>query len=408
MKVLYSRTQAPTGHISGGALAHTLGVIDGFARLGELVVVTNEPIYGIEQLSRQVPIEIVKPLGSGGLGELFYNFYYPSRLSDKIVQFQPDFVYHRFGGLSYATARVCRKLNVPLILEFNSSPVWGLRQRLHSPKDKLLAVPKIPILKEIESYNLQAAFLIVVPGQPLENYLSELGISHQKMLFNPNAVNPEKFRPISPSTSFAIRRKLGIDQDTTVIGFAGSFGYWHGIPELSKAIKHLNSDPERRGKLFFVFYGDGELRLMLEDAVGSYENVKFAGKIEYAHIQDYLSICDILVSPHGKPPQDSRSIGWPGASPTKIFEYMAMEKGIVASNLDYIGHVIRSGETGVSVPPGDVSALVRGIVYLADHPEEARRLGHNARREVYANHTWEQHTLRIVDKFIALKATGNM
>jgi glycosyltransferase involved in cell wall biosynthesis len=156
-----------------------------------------------------------------------------------------------------------------------------------------------------------------------------------------------------------------------------------------------------------VLYGDGRLRPMIENSTAHYENVLLTGKIEYAHIQDYLSICDILLSPHGKPPEDERSIGWPGASPTKLFEYMALGKGIVASSLDYIGKALQDGESGLLIPPGDIDALVQGIGYLADHPDEATRMGRNARRMVCEQHTWEQHTHRILERFAALRAAGN-
>jgi glycosyltransferase involved in cell wall biosynthesis len=404
MRILYSRTQAATGHVTGGALAHTIGVLDGFARLGQLFVLTNEPLHGLDQ---RISVEVVKPLLSRGAGELFHNLYYPSRLSAVIAEFQPDFVYHRFGGLSYATARVCRQFDLPLVLEFNSSAVWGLRQRLHSWRDQLLAKPKSSVLQRIESYDLHAAFLIVVPGQPLKDHLLERGIPEKRILFNPNAVNPEQFRPAPLNVCLSVKRELGIAPSKTVVGFAGSFSYWHGIPELAEAISRLNADPDRREQLFFVLFGSGTLRPMIESAVGHYQNVLFTGKIEHTRIQNYLSICDILLSPHGNPSQDSRSHGWPGASPTKVFEYMALGKGIVASNLDYLGQVVRNGETGVSISPGDVDALVRGICYLADNPEEAKRLGSNARREVREKHTWEQHTRRIVETFMALKAAGD-
>lgn len=410
MRILYSRTQAAMGRVSGGAVAHTLGVISGFSQLGELTVMTNEPLYGVDQLKQQIPVEVVKPFGPRGWGELAYNLYYPSRLSAKINEFQPDFVYHRFGGFSYATARVCKQLKVPLVLEFNSSPVRDVRLQAHSPLTRLLMMPKMAVLKWIEVYDLEAAFLIVVPGRPLRKYLLERGspeLHEERVLANPNAVDPERTRPAPPDVCLEIKQNLGIDPGKVVVGFAGSFAPWHGLPELAEAIMRLNSDPARQRQLFFALYGDGKLRPMIENLVGHYDNVLFTGIIEYAHIQDYLSICDILLSPHGKPPDYDKSIGWQGASPTKLFDYMAVGRSIVASNLDYIGQALEHGETGILIPPGDIDALVQGIEYLADHPDEAVRMGRRARQVVCERHTWEQHTRRIIEAFMALKATAN-
>ena len=65
-------------------------------------------------------------------------------------------------------------------------------------------------------------------------------------------------------------------------------------------------------------------------------------------------------------------------SPTKLFEYMAMGKGIVASDLEQIGEVLEHGRTAWLVPPGDVDALADGLRRLIDDPalaRDARRRG---------------------------------
>ena len=49
-----------------------------------------------------------------------------------------------------------------------------------------------------------------------------------------------------------------------------------------------------------------------------------------------LKACDIYVSPHSAHMIDSKFFG----SPTKVFEYMAIGGGIVASDLEQIGQVL--------------------------------------------------------------------
>jgi glycosyltransferase involved in cell wall biosynthesis len=70
-----------------------------------------------------------------------------------------------------------------------------------------------------------------------------------------------------------------------------------------------------------------------------------------------LDACDILVSPHIPLADGSDFFG----SPTKIFEYMAMGKGIVASRLGQIGEV-RGMMRRALVEPGNVPELARAIV----------------------------------------------
>jgi len=103
------------------------------------------------------------------------------------------------------------------------------------------------------------------------------------------------------------------------------------------------------------------------------------------------------VSPHVPNADGSPFFG----SPTKLFEYMAMGKGIVASNLDQIGDVLRHGETAWLVPPGDTGALAAGLYRLVTDPVLRSTLGAAARQEVLAHHTWRAHVRRTLDALAA-------
>lgn len=393
MKILYSRTHFWFGLKAGGSVGHTAGVLNGLSQLAQVEIISNEPIYGVDNL----PCKIVKPIGRGcgWRGELLYNLYFAPRLAAKIQAFQPDFVYHRYNGYSVATAVVCRRLGVPLVLEFNSSDLWKIQywNEGNGLKSKASAFLRKPILTYTEPFNLQSASLTVVVSDPLKQSLISRGVDANRILVNPNAVDPEKFKPSSPNVCSRIKQELGILPDKIVVGFSGTFGEWHGVPELAEAILQLNADHAWRESLFFVLYGDGKLRPIIQEQIGHLDNVRLAGIVEYEHMQDYLSICDILLSPHGKTPDGREFFG----SPTKLFEYMAMGKGIVASALGQIGEVLEDGETAVLVEPGNVEGLVRGIVFLAKRPEEAERMGRNARRVVCERHTWYQNARRVVE-----------
>jgi glycosyltransferase involved in cell wall biosynthesis len=67
-----------------------------------------------------------------------------------------------------------------------------------------------------------------------------------------------------------------------------------------------------------------------------------------------------------------------------MYEAMAMGKAVIATRTSAHRHgdIVRDGETGILVPPGDVKALREAIIRLHEDPTEARRLGANARRAV--------------------------
>jgi glycosyltransferase involved in cell wall biosynthesis len=111
-----------------------------------------------------------------------------------------------------------------------------------------------------------------------------------------------------------------------------------------------------------------------------------------------LDACDILVAPHVPLADGSEFFG----SPTKIFEYMAMGKGIVASRLGQIGEVLVAGETALLVEPGDVRQLRAAILRLVESVELRRSLGNKARDVAEREHTWRHNAERVLNEYKSL------
>jgi glycosyltransferase involved in cell wall biosynthesis len=65
---------------------------------------------------------------------------------------------------------------------------------------------------------------------------------------------------------------------------------------------------------------------------------------------------------------------------TTILEAMAAGKAVVASRAGGAAEYIVDGETGILVQPGNVNELKQKIIFLLEHPEEAERIGKNARQ----------------------------
>lgn len=85
---------------------------------------------------------------------------------------------------------------------------------------------------------------------------------------------------------------------------------------------------------------------------------------------------------------------------TTILEAMAMGKAVIATKTTGQVDVIRNGENGLSVPPGDPNALRAAIQLLMDNPDLAERLGENARNDIVANMTLDHWTSRIAGNML--------
>jgi glycosyltransferase involved in cell wall biosynthesis len=79
------------------------------------------------------------------------------------------------------------------------------------------------------------------------------------------------------------------------------------------------------------------------------------------------------------------------ALPTSLMEAAACGKPVVATAVGGVPEVVRAGETGVLVAPGDVGAFARAIVDLLTQPSRRDAMGTAARRlaeERFDMHTW--------------------
>ena len=84
------------------------------------------------------------------------------------------------------------------------------------------------------------------------------------------------------------------------------------------------------------------------------------------------------------------------AGVTAIVEAMAMAKAVIVTRTRGQVDVLRDGEQGLYVPPGEPRALRAAIEHLLEHPEEAERMGRAGRALVEERHTLDAYTSKLV------------
>src|SRR5689334_8945077 len=154
-----------------------------------------------------------------------------------------------------------------------------------------------------------------------------------RILVTPNGADLDAYAPGAPEERKSVRASLGFTPADRAVGFTGTFGGWHGIDVLSEAIPRVCADSPAAK---FLLIGDGVFKHQVEKAVseaGLGPRVVDKGRVPQAEGARLMKACDIYVSPHSAHMVDSKFFG----SPTKVFEYMGMAGGIVASDLEQIG-----------------------------------------------------------------------
>lgn len=396
---IFVRPDFTRGLVAGGSVGHIAGVLNNFAAMFAEGALPGPPVFvscdRIPTLSEEVEAVLVPP------GNRFWDFgELPFLDLNRVLRDatrrvaggrRPAFLYHRYGLFHFATAAYAREHDLPLVLEYNGSEVWIAENWGGGVQRRALA-------EKIEVANLAAADLVVVVSEPLRIELVDRGVPPERILVNPNGVDPARYRPDIDGTPIREELHLG---DRVVVGFIGTFGRWHGAEVLAAAVGELvRRRPDLRNSVRFLMIGDGVSMPLVREALrrdGTEDLVALTGLVPQQDGPALLAAADILASPHVPNADGTPFIG----SPTKLFEYLAMGRAIVASDLDQIGEVL-DREIAVLVPPGDAVALAEGIARLVDDRPLRHRLAAAARKRAVARHTWRIHTQHIVEALEAV------
>jgi glycosyltransferase involved in cell wall biosynthesis len=419
--VLYLKTNLWFGIKAGGSVGHIAGVVNALQEQGFPVTFASaEPPVMVDP---GVQIRKIAPPRTFGLPYELNNYRFQrsfAREVRRILGRQLFFlIYQRLSVANYLGVVLSRAFSIPLVVEYNGSEVWvakhwGRPLRFHA------------LGAMAEEAMLRHAHLVVTISEVLRDELIEKGVEPERIVCYPNCIDQKVFSPerFSLAQRNALRARYGIKSQATVVAFIGTFGQWHGAEVLAAAIARLHSDEREwlaQYDIHFLLVGDGlkmpQVRATIEGS-GAGAICTLAGLVPQDQAALHLAAADILVSPHVPNADGTRFFG----SPTKLFEYMGMEKGILASDLDQIGKVLSPGLSAAALPmsapdqssaqlavlsqPGDVEDLIRGLKFLVEHPDWRARLGRNARSRALERYTWTHHVQAILDgmrKVVPLK-----
>jgi glycosyltransferase involved in cell wall biosynthesis len=156
-----------------------------------------------------------------------------------------------------------------------------------------------------------------------------------------------------------------------VVGAGGLFKNSKGLPYLLKAFHDIRK--ARQSSLLLV----GDFKEAERGIQNRYlrgfgsQDIHLTGPVPHESIGSYLRRMDVFVIP-------SLSEGCPNV----LLEAMAVGRPIVATKTGAIPEMIRDGESGILVDPGESDPIREAVLYLLDHPETATAMGRRAKEMV--------------------------
>jgi len=196
----------------------------------------------------------------------------------------------------------------------------------------------------------------------------------KKIVYIPNGADTDFFRPSAKKTS-------GI----FTVMYAGTLYKREQVKPVIEAMRHVNEAE-------LIVVGPGNTDELKKTAP---KNVKFYGPVGHEKMPEVMSGADALIATFPK----LESLEY--ASNMKVFEYMAMEKPIIATDTGEIKEILDGGLAGYIVSP-EPERIAECINRIMENPDDAQRKAKRAREKVVREYDWNVLSNRLA-KFLEVK-----
>jgi len=287
-------------------------------------------------------------------------------------------VYFLMQGLHLAAGLpVARALKKPIVMKVGGSAVipWIKRSRIGRV--------------ELGWLRRWAARLLILNEGMAQEAMDE-GFPREQLLWMPNPVDTEQFRPGEREEIARLRAEFGIPPEALVAVYVGRLSREKGLLELLRGFA-LAAREEPRAMLVLV--GDGPMRNVLETTAIKLglapSQVLFSGRVEMSEVPQWLRASDVftLMSPNE---------GFSCA----LAEAMSAGLASVVSRIPANVQLIDNGIHGLVPPVGDDSAMANALLSLFRDAALRSRMGQAARQRVVDNYSAGQ----VAERYEALFA----
>lgn len=239
-----------------------------------------------------------------------------------------------------------------------------------------MGVLKNPLLiwyaRRLERKIYATAKHIVALSPGMKEGICRVGVEPARVTMIPNSCDLDLFKPATARLDDA---RFGT-QDEFRLVFTGAHGLANGLDAVVDAAVEL----KRRGEqgIRFVFIGQGGLRDALiarcqaEGVDHMTTWLKFIPKLELAQAVPRMNAGMMILK---NVPEF-----YYGTSPNKFFDYIASGIPVINNYPGWVADMLNEHKCGLVTAPGDAAAFADAVVWLRDHPDEARAMGARGRK----------------------------
>jgi glycosyltransferase involved in cell wall biosynthesis len=223
--------------------------------------------------------------------------------------------------------------------------------------------------------------LILTISPRLSRYVTGKGAAPDRVKLLLLGIDTKAFRPLPDNAD--IRSKWGFGQEDQIIEFIGTL---YGFSGLDGLINQFNRVLEKAPQARLLIVGDGPQRPELEKIIaarGLNKYVVITGFQPYETMPRYINTAAVCINPF-LITDVTRDI-----FPTKIVQYMACGKPVLATPLPGMKELVSGEEQGVLYAE-NADAMEEGIISLLESADYREKLGKAALNYVKREHDYDK------------------
>lgn len=192
-----------------------------------------------------------------------------------------------------------------------------------------------------------------------------------------------------------LKAKLGLS-GKFVVFYHGYVVSTRGLTEVIEAIKMIM---KKHSEVVFFMLGSGPFADQLKSSIKKeniQNNVIIHDAVDYEQVPQFISMGDVGISPT----PDYHY--WRNQSPISVFEYLSMEKTVIATDLPLHRRILGNLECAIYISSSNPEAIAKGIEFAIANKDKLEDWGKVGRKKILSEYTWQKEAEKLENYLISI------